>query len=417
MALAAQGFADPRPSGRIDRRHTRRLLDRIGLIQIDSVNVLVRSQELPVLARLGPHRRDLLPRLAAGGDLFEYWGHMASLIPTAHHHLYRWRMRAAADGAVWSGLARLQRERPELVAEVLELVKQHGPVSAGAIRSPRDRPKGSWWDWDATKQALELLFWTGQVTAGRTSTFERWYDLPERVLPASVLATPTPPEPDARKELLVLAARSLGVGTVADLADYHRQNTVTARPLVAELVEDARLVPVRVEGWKDVAYRHPDARAPRSIQASALLSPFDSLVWDRGRTERIFGFRYRIEIYVPQPQRVHGYYVLPFLSGDRLVARIDLKADRAAQALRVQAAHAEPTLRSDDLEPLAHELRTMAHWLGLERVAVADRGDLAAPLLGILGSYPAGSATDHSDRAAPPTATFSPRRAGSAADP
>jgi hypothetical protein len=385
MALAAQGFTDARPTGRVDRRHLRRVMDRVGLIQIDSVNVLVRSQELPLFARLGPHPRDLLPRAAADGELFEYWGHEASHIRAEHHRLFRWKMARATERA-WGSVARMGRDRPGYVEAVFEMVAERGPVVAGEL-SERTAPKGAWWDWDHAKLALEWLFYTGRITARRrVNDFARLYDLPERMLPPAVLAAPTPPEPEARKELLVLAAGSLGVGTVRDLADYHRQLIPTCRPLIAELVEDGRLVAVTVEGWKEPAYLHPEAALPRWVRARALLSPFDSLVWERPRLERVFGFHYRIEIYTPAPKRRFGYYVLPFLLGDELVARVDLKAERAAGALLVRGAYAEPGVPEGLVaQEMAEELASMAGWLGLDRVVVEPRGDLAPGLRAAVG--------------------------------
>jgi uncharacterized protein len=385
IGLAAQGLADPRPQGRVDRRHLRRVFDRVGLIQIDSVNVLVRSQELPVFARLGPHPRDLLPRAAADGELFEYWGHEASLIPVEHHPLYRWKMAQAAQHA-WRSVARMNEERPGYVESIYEMVVERGPVVAGDL-SQRTAPKGTWWDWDHAKVALEWLFYSGRVTARRrVNDFARLYDLPERMLPPAVLDLPTPPEADARKALLVMAACALGVGTLRDLAMYHRQSTTMCRPLVPELVEDGRLVPVTVEGWRERAYLHPEAKLPRWVRARALLSPFDSLVWERPRVEQLFGFHYRIEIYTPAPKRRFGYYVLPFLLGDEIIGRVDLKADRAASALLVRGAYLEPGV-PDALaaEELAEELALMAGWLGLERIVVEGRGELAPALRAAVG--------------------------------
>lgn len=388
MALAAQGFAEPRPKGRVDRRHVRKVLDRIALIQIDSVNVLVRSQELPLFARLGPHPRDLLPRLCADGELFEYWAHEASLLPIDLLPWFRWKMDSRAG--MWGGLARLRRERPDVIDAVLAEVDAHGPLAAGDIRQRAASDgagrrtvtsSGPWWSWDHTKQALEVLFFSGHVSARRRTTFEREYDLLHRMLPAAHVEAPALSEIDARKEMLVRGARSLGVGTAADLADYFRLNVVKSRSLLAELVEEGRLLPAAVEGWKGPVYAHPEARVPRWVRARALLSPFDSLVWARDRTERLFDFRYRLEIYVPAPKRVHGYYVLPFLLGDRLVARVDLKADRAGGALLVRAAHGEDPVPSPEVaEELAAELELMAGWLGLDRVVVEPRGDLAPAL-------------------------------------
>jgi uncharacterized protein len=383
MAFGAQGFTDRRPQGRVDRRHLRRVLSRIGLIQIDSVNVLVRSQELPLFARLGPHPRTMLADATRDGELFEYWAHMASILPTDHYRLFRWRMESVRTRG-WRMIREMAARRDGFVDGVLARIRDDGPVVAADV-SVRDGRKGPWWDWDDAKTALEFLFETGQVAVTRRRDFARVYDLPERVLPAAVLDAPAPPEREARKELLELAARGLGVGTVGDLADYYRQRIPTCRPLVAELVQEGRLVSSRVEGWKQPALIHPQATVPRQVDGRALLSPFDSLVWNRERTERLFGFRYRIEIYVPPPKRVYGYYVLPFLLGDRLVGRVDLKADRAAGALLVQAAHGEPGIDAADVAAnLAVELETMAAWLGLERIVTTGRGDLASALEGVL---------------------------------
>ena len=384
IALAAQGFAD-KPLGRdVDTRALRsRVLDRVGLIQIDSVNVLQRAHYLPAFSRLGPYDGDLLDRLAhyAPRRLFEYWGHEASLLPVELQPSLRWRMRRAHDDA-WGGMRRIAQERPDLVAAILADLRERGPLRAADLAhhdEPRG-PKGPWWDWSAVKRALEFLFWSGEVTSARRRRFERLYDVPERVLPADVLATPTPSDEEAMRALLRVAARSLGVATEPDLRDYFRLPAAEAKPRVAELVEAGELLPVAVEGWAAPAYLAPGARLPRRVDARALVGPFDSLIWHRPRVERVFGFRYRIEIYVPRPQRVHGYYVLPLLLGDRLVARVDLKSDREARALRVQAAFAEPGAPAGTDEALAAELRRLAGWLGLDDVEVAGRGDLAPAL-------------------------------------
>jgi uncharacterized protein YcaQ len=384
IALGAQGFADKRPSGRVDRRHLRKVLDRMGLIQIDSVNVLVRSQELPLFARLGSHPRSLIHDATAAGELFEYWVHEASHVPTDHHHLYRWSMESPR---MWRSLERLQRERPGFLDEVERFVTDQGPIAAGDL-SQRQGPKGSWWDWDDGKVALEVLFHQGRVSARRRpNDFARLYDITERVIPAEILARPALPERDARKELLVLAARSHGVGTVTDLADYHRHKH--CKPLVAELVEEGRLIEVDVEGWKQPAYMHPDAKLPRRITACALLSPFDPVVWNRSRTLRLFGFHYRIEIYVPKPKRQYGYYVLPILLGDQLVGRIDLKTDRATRTLLVQSAWRELGVPEMEVaELIVAELMAMAGWLGLERIEVARRGDLSDALRRVMPTTP-----------------------------
>ena len=379
IALGAQGFTDPPPTGRVDRRHLRRVVDRMGLIQIDSVNVLVRSQELPLFARLGPHPRTLIGDATRDGELFEYWVHEASHVPIELHPLMRWKMRGDHQ---WKAVTALRDRRPEFLEEVVRRIRDEGPLVAADL-AQRSGPKGTWWDWDDGKIALEHLFHTGIVAATRRpGDFARMYDLAERVLPTAILALPTPTERDARKELLVRAARHHGVGTFEDLTDYHRQRNPPCRALVEELVEEGRLLPVRVQGWPKPAYLHPDARMPRRVSARALLSPFDPVVWNRDRTERLFGFHYRIEIYVPAAKRQFGYYVLPFLLGDELVARVDLKADRATRRLLVQSAFGEVGIPEPDVaDELAAELASMASWLGLDAgITVAPRGDLATPL-------------------------------------
>ncbi len=385
IALAAQGFTDPRPTGRVDRRHFRRALDRMGLIQIDSVNVLVRSQELPLFARLGPHPRSMIADATRDGELFEYWVHEASHVPTEHHHLHRWRMRGTHKwGRYWT----MEERRPGFIDEVLQRIELDGPLASGDL-AERVGKKGSWWDWDDGKVALEHLFWSGQVTAvRRPNDFARLYDLTERVLPAHVLDRPALDERDARKELLMLAAKHHGVGTMVDLTDYHRMKNADCKPLLDELVEDGQLQLVQVADWAKPAYLHPQAKLPRRIEACALLSPFDPVCWNRDRNERLFGFHYRIEIYTPAPKRIFGYYVLPILWGDTLVGRLDLKADRHAGTLLVQGSYAEPGVPSEAMAPdVVRELHAMAGWLGLGAVHIADRGDLASTLQRVAGQY------------------------------
>jgi len=363
VALAAQGFAEPR---RADGRAVRRLFDRVGLVQIDSVNVLSRAHYLPGFARLGQYDRDALDRAAhyAPRRLFEYWGHEASLLPVELQPLLRWRMARAHEEA-WGGMRRVARDRPQLLRDVLEQVRERGPLAARELAGERPRRSGPWWDWSESKQAIEALFWGGEVTSARRRNFERLYDLTERVLPPAVLAAPTPAEDDAQRELVRLAAIACGVAAEPELRDYFRLPAAAIRPRVAELVEQGELLPVTVEGWDRPAYLHRAARIPRRVDACALLGPFDNLLWERGRVERLFGFRFRLEIYVPKPKRVYGYYVLPFLLGDRLVARVDLKADRQAGVLRVHATHLEPGAPPETREALRAELELLAAWLGL----------------------------------------------------
>jgi uncharacterized protein len=382
VAVAAQGFGGPRATGPVGGHALRRVLQHIGLVQIDSVNVLVRAHYLPLFSRLGAYDTDVLDRAAhyAPRRLFEYWGHEASLLPVELYPLLRWRMeRASADA--WGGMQRISRERPELLERLVEEVRERGPISASELAADEaPRRAGPWWDWSDIKRALEFLFWSGRLTSARRRRFERLYDLPERVLPRAVLALPTPSVEDAQRGLVRVAARALGVAAERDLRDYFRLPLSEARARIAELVEAGELLPVSVEGWRTPGYLHPAARVPRHVDACALVGPFDSLVWDRDRTERIFDFRYRLEIYVPKPKRVHGYYVLPFLLGDRLVARIDLKADREAGVLRVQAAHGEPAAPAETAGALREQLHALASWLGLGGVEVVRSGDLARAL-------------------------------------
>lgn len=379
-ALAAQGFLDRRPAGRVDARHVRRVVGRVGLLQLDSVNVLVRAHYLPLFSRLGPYDRGLLDQAAwgAGATLFETWSHERSLLPVEAHPVVRWRMAAAAAGAAWGGARRVAAERPDFVEAVFAEVAERGPLAAGELADGGTARRGPWWSWSDGKRALEWLVWIGRLAVRRRPTFELAYDLPERVLPAAVLAAPTPPDEEGRAALLLVAAGALGVATVEDLADYHRQSVAKARPVVAGLVADGRLVPVEVAGWGRPAYALPGLRVPRRVPpAPALVSPFDSLVWFRPRVERLFGFHYRLEVFVPAAARRWGYYVLPFLLGDRFAARVDLKADRRGRALAVRAAWVEDHAPPAGVAPaLAAELASMAAWLGLDDVVVEERGDL-----------------------------------------
>jgi len=384
IALAAQGFAAARPAAAPSGPALHRVLSRLGVLQLDSVNVLVRSHYLPLFSRIGPYAVELLDRAAgrAPRRLFEYWGHEASLLPVDLQPLLRWRM-ARWQQEAWGGMRRIAAERPEVVRRVLAEVRDRGPLTAREIEHAGERPSGGWgWNWTEAKLALEHLFWAGEVTAAARRGFERLYDLPERVLPAQVLARPTPDPAAARRDLVRIAARALGVAAEADLRDYFRFRPEESRAAVADLVAAGELLPVQVQGWRQPAYLHPAARLPRRVAARALLSPFDSLVWERARTERLFGMRLRLEIYVPKERRVHGYYVLPFLLGDRLVARVDLKADRPGRRLLVHAAYGADGAAGglDIAGELAGELGVLARWLGLAEVAVADRGDLAGPL-------------------------------------
>ena len=396
LALAAQSLAGPAgPGESTTRSDLGRLVSRLGAVQIDSVNVVARAHLLPLRSRLGPYDRDVLaaalssgPRARSRPMAWEYWGHEASLVDADVLAALRWRMARAESGA-WGGMVEISRRRPELVRQVVDALA-HGPLTARRLQEVLDpgavRPRGGWgWNWSEVKKAVEFCFWAGRVAcAGRTSTFERRYDLPGRVWPAQALGTPWPDEESAADVLVERAARALGVGTVDDVRDHFRLPGGMVRAALDRLVEEGRLLPVAVEGWDAAAWRHPGVPLPRAggpwDAASTLLAPFDPLVWHRPRTERVFGFRYRLEIYVPEAKRVHGYYVLPFLHRGRLVARTDLKADRARGALLVRSAWSEAGCDGDDLAALARELHALASWLGLDRVEVCERGDAAAAL-------------------------------------
>ncbi|MCW5749161.1 MAG: YcaQ family DNA glycosylase [Alphaproteobacteria bacterium] len=387
VALAAQGFGVPRPEVPIAARHIRKTIDRLGLLQIDSVNVLVRAHYLPLFSRLGPYDQALLDRLAYDGRrraLFEFWGHEASLLPAATQPLWRWRMARAARGEdVGRKFVEFRRSRHRFIREVRAEIADRGPLAASEL-SRGGRGSGAWWGWSDGKHALEWLFFAGEVTtASRRNSFERVYDLTERVLPPALLAVPTPSAADAQRDLLRIAARALGVATETDLRDYFRLGVADTRARLRELVEAGELLPLAVEGWRHPGYLDPGARLPRRIDARALLAPFDPLVWERARTERLFHFHYRIGIYTPAHLRVHGYYVLPFLLGERLVGRVDLKADRAARRLLVRAGHVEPGVDPTEVAgPLRDELRLMAAWLGLDDLHVTPSGPLGRALAG-----------------------------------
>jgi uncharacterized protein len=387
IALAAQGFDSPRPPKPPGLQEITRVVRRLGLLQLDSVNVFSRAHYMPVFSRLGPYDRELLDRIAAHSPgridrrLVEYWAHEASLIPVEYQPLMRWRMNSMSEA--WGSMQRVGREQPGLIADTLALVQSDGPIRSRDTGIPRKKAEpGAMWNWHDGKVALEYLFYTGQVSAARRINFERHYDLTERVLPALVHSAPTPTREEAQRELLRISATALGVATEPDLGDYFRLPRGESKARVGEMVAAGELIPAQVEGWAAPAYLWPKARRPRAVDARALLSPFDSLIFFRPRVERLFNFSYRIEIYVPAAKRVHGYYVLPFLLGDRLVARVDLKSDRQASVLRVKGAYLEA---GEDAErvavELAAELRTVADWLGLTHgAAVEGRGDLASAL-------------------------------------
>jgi uncharacterized protein YcaQ len=382
-ALAAQGF--DRERGKVDAKALERVVAATQLFQIDSVSVVVRAHYLPLFSRLGVYDRGLLDEAAWGSkrSLFEYWAHEASLVPFALQPLFRWRMRRASLGVgIWKVLAEFGRANQPLLAEMLARIRNEGPKVAGDFEK---RATKSWfWSWSNAKRALEWLFWSGKITTATRRSFERVYDLPERVLPAAILALPTPSDHDAHLELTRRAVRALGIANRRDIRDYFRTALADTDPCIAELVEAGELVPVRVDGLRDVYYAPRAARAPRRRDVQALLAPFDPVVWQRQRTHDLFGFHYRLEIYTPAPLRKHGYYVLPFLLGDRLVARVDLKSDRKKDRLHVIAVHAEADTPPHAAGALLAELRLLADWLGLARVAVGRRGNFASKLRDLL---------------------------------
>ena len=378
IAVAAQGFLDPVHTPPT-MRTLARTVARTGVLQIDSVNVLQRAHYMPLYSRMGAYDAGLLARAAQRRPrrLVEYWAHVAAYMPVdlwpyMQHRMRRYRAMA------WP----IRDEQPELVASVLAQVKERGVSTPRDLDQGLPRKKDHWgWNWSTTQQALDYLFTVGELAvAGRNAQFERIFDVPDRVIPADVLGQREPPDAEAHVELVRRAAASHGVATEACLRDYYRMHHAQVRPAVQALVESGELIPVRIEGWERQAYLYHQARLPRRVQARALLSPFDPVVWERTRTEQLFGFRYRIEIYVPEHARVHGYYVLPFLLGENLVARVDLKADRKARVLVVKGAYAEPSAPEETAAELAAALRELADWLGLSDVHVAPRGDLAGAL-------------------------------------
>ncbi|HEX6301638.1 MAG TPA: crosslink repair DNA glycosylase YcaQ family protein [Acidimicrobiia bacterium] len=374
-ALGAQGFIEERPNGRVDVRHFRKVVDQIGLVQLDSVNVFCRTHYMPFFSRIGPYDRDALDQWMWGsGEMFEYWGHEASVIPVEHHRLFRWRMARALK---WQRLHDIEQNHPEYVEDVYRQVSERGPLRTRDLDAPGQRDSNAMWGWSDGKVALEALFLKGLVTATDRSNFIRLYDLPERVIPTEALNASDPGHDEALAELLVLAARSMAVGTADDIADYYRIRMPAARPVLRRLVEAGDLEEVEVEGWDKPAYLHPEAPLPRWARGTALLSPFDNLIWYRDRVKRLWDFHYRIEIYVPEPKRVYGYYVLPFLYEGDLVARVDLKTDRRRNALQVKGAFAEPDIDKKKVgNALRKELELVADWLDLDDVIVDRNGDL-----------------------------------------
>jgi uncharacterized protein YcaQ len=379
IALGAQGFGAGGPSraSTAGLRQLTSLVNRLALLQIDSVNVFERSHYMPAFSRLGPYEKADLDRLTYGPRMIEYWAHEASFIPVDTLPLLTWRMNdyRARLGKPGSWAA----ENPQMLEWLLAELAEKGPLPASAIEHESNRGTGSWWGWSDVKRGLETLFRYGDVVSAGRTRFERTYALPEQVL-APAVRDRVVPRADAMRELVSLSAKAHGIGTAADFADYFRLKGVDALPAICDLESSGELVPVAVEGWNKPAWLHRDARLPRRIEATALLTPFDPMVWQRDRAERLFDFHYRIEIYTPQPKRVFGYYVLPVLIDDRIVGRVDLKNDRQAGVLRVQAAWSEPNPPAEAAARLAVVLRQTAAWQNLTDVDVVPRGNFAAPL-------------------------------------
>ncbi len=382
IAIAAQGLDRPRPA-RPTRVHVDRVIARLGVVQIDAVNVVARAHYMPLFSRLGAYDVGALDAawLGRNRSCFEYWGHEASILPYDMHALFRWRMDAAARGeGRYARLTAYAKRERSFLDDVVAEVRDRGPLGASELTNAGPR-KGAWWGWSDGKVAMEYLFRIGAMTTAARRGFERVYDLPERVHPDHVLGQSTPAPEDAIRALAGRALAAMGIATLADISDYFRLPPAASRRAVGELVEMGLARPAIVPGWRHGAFLDSSARTPRRVAAAALVSPFDPLIWNRGRVERVFDFNYRIEIYVPAPKRTFGYYVLPFLHGDRFVARVDLKADRARDTLIVQAAHLEADADAHETAPaLAAELDALRTWLGLKRVKIVRKGDLAGTL-------------------------------------
>jgi uncharacterized protein YcaQ len=378
IALAAQGFADARPTGKVDIRHLRRVVDRVGVVQLDSVNVVARAHFLTFFARLGNYPMHLADRIGWDtGEMVEYWAHEAALIPVEHWPLFRHRMQKNFH---WPSMDKWMVENQRVIDEVLKEVTMRGPLRPGDLENHAKESRGPWWDWSDAKAALEALFFTGRLTVAERVNFVRHYDLTERVLPAEIVAAEVDDD-TARRQLLKQAVRHHGVGTVADIRDYYRMGFESSARLLAAIAREGEVEEVEVVGWKGPVYMDPGARIPRSVDGLTVLCPFDPLIWFRPRTERLFDFHYRIEFYTPPPKRIFGYYVFPILLDGELVGRVDLKADRQAGLLRVRGSYVEDGQDPARVAgPLAHEMKTMAAWLGLADVAVEKKGKLASAL-------------------------------------
>jgi uncharacterized protein len=381
IGLAAQGFGQTKNDSASGWAAQNKELKRLHLLQIDSVNVLTRSHYLPLFSRLGNYDRAVLDKRTLthkNRSHFECWAHEASLVRMELHPLMRWRMNRAHKGdGIYKSMRDFARDEKSYLKNLLKFVASHGPTAQSDLPD-KSKGEGGWWGWSKGKLALETLFAQGLLTTSKRESFERFYDLPERVIPAEIMNLPTPSERDAILQLIDLSGQALGVGSAFDLRDYFRLPVADAKQATDDAVEAGILAPVTVEGWKPQAYLHRAAKTPRSINATALVTPFDPICWDRDRAERLFNFHYRIELYTPQPKRKFGYYVLPFLMGESFAGRVCLKADRETGTLRVNSSHIEDMADPrETAEALSRELKSMAIWLGLKNIHVTRKGNLA----------------------------------------
>jgi uncharacterized protein YcaQ len=384
LALGAQGFGDKAPGASVDRRHLRRVMGRLRVLQLDSVPVVIRTQYLPFHSRLGPYQAGLLDRIAyRDGEWFEAWAHEASLLPVASEPLFRWMKARVRSGRTWKGIYEFSQREPAYIQSVLDEVRDRGTVAPGDLSDPRPVAGGGggWWNRSQGALALDWLFRIGEVGIRRGGNFERYFSPLADIVGEAVIAAPTPSADDARRELTIQSVQALGVGTATDVADYFRLPVREVRSTLAQLVEEGRVLAATVAGWKHPAFADPAARAPRKVEGATVLSPFDPVVWKRDRAERIFGFEYKIEIYVPEAKRRWGYYVLPVMVDGHLVARLDVKTDRERGALRIKAAHAEPD-RNDlpTAARVADAIADLARLVEVDSIDVARKGDMAALL-------------------------------------
>ncbi len=384
LALGAQGFGDQPPTGAVTKRHIRRAMGRMRVVQLDSIPVVARTQYVPFLSRLGPYDMALLDRIAyRDGDFFEVWTHEASLLPVESEPLVRWTFERARAGHTWKSLHEISVREPKYVQSVLDEVRERGSVTGGTLSDPRpvEADASGWGSRSLGVLALDWLYRVGELGVRRQGNFEKVFVPHEVVIPAEIRAQPTPDEDAAFAELMVMSVQALGVGTASDIADYFRMPITRARSALVDLVEDGRVLPATVEGWSKPAFADPDARVPRSITGSTVLSPFDPVVWKRDRAERLWGFEYRIEIYVPAAKRQYGYYCLPVLVDGDLVGRLDAKFDRKAGVLRMLSSHAEPGANTAAIATrVADAVWDLARLIDVDAVDVVDKGEFARNL-------------------------------------